>query len=83
MSSYFTLRHNRSIIRLSIHRPRPSMLTDVPADSTASRNTSPVNCAPWSLLEMSGTRFPAVSVRSQARTQNSLSIVFEISHANT
>src|ERR1039458_9263217 len=43
MSSCLTLRQSRSMNRLSIHRPRPSMLTSTPADSTASRYASLVN----------------------------------------
>ncbi len=45
MSSYFPLRHNRSIIGLSIQHARPSLLTDVPADSTASMATVALNAA--------------------------------------
>src|SRR5258705_72812 len=43
MSSYLALRHTRSINRLPSQRPRPSMLTSTPADSTASINTGEAN----------------------------------------
>ena len=42
----FTLRHSRSMYRLSRHRPRPSMLTSVPGDSTASMKPGLVNWEP-------------------------------------
>src|SRR2546427_5333124 len=82
MSSCLTLRHNRSMNRLSIHRPRPSMLTSTPTDSTASRYASLVNWLPWSVLEISGC-LPLASAAAQARIQNSLSRLLDNSQAST
>jgi hypothetical protein len=39
---------------LSRARPRPSMLTATPADSSRPVNASAVNCTPWSVLNTSG-----------------------------
>ncbi len=83
MSSCLTLRHNRSINRLSIHRPRPSMLTSTPADSTASIYSGEVNCDPWSVLAISGAFRPLYSAASQASTQKALSNVLLKRHAST
>src|SRR3954452_13375794 len=54
MSSYFTVLHSRSTNTLSNARPRPSMLTDTPADNSLPVNASAVNCTPWSVLNTSG-----------------------------
>src|SRR5690606_11364502 len=83
MSSYFTLRHSRSMNRLSTQRPRPSMLTSTPADCTASMYPGLVNCGPWSVLEINGAQPACFSALSQARMQNSVSIVLLNSHAST
>src|SRR6266540_3364855 len=79
MSSCLTLRQSRSMNRLSIHRPRPSILTSTPTDSTASRNASLVNWLPWSVLEINGWR-PLTKAPVQARMQNSLSRLLDNSH---
>src|SRR6266853_1229111 len=83
MSSYLALRHSRSINRLSIHRPRPSMLTSTPADSTASINIGEVNCEPWSVLEISGACRPTRNAASQASTQKAASSVLLNRQPNT
>jgi len=57
-SSYFKLRHSRSTKTLSHQRPRPSMLIRTPAVSSLSVNAPLVNCAPWSVLKISGCPFP-------------------------
>src|SRR5580658_3765673 len=83
MSSYLALRQNLSINRLSIQRPRPSMLTSTPADSTASINIGEVNCDPWSVLEINGGCRPARNAASQASTQKSASNVLLKRHPST
>src|SRR5208283_2915407 len=83
MSSYLALRHSRSINRLSSQRPRPSMLTSTPADSTASINIGEVNCEPWSVLEINGAWRPTRNAASQASTQKAASIVLLNRHPST
>src|SRR5206468_12511479 len=83
MSSYLALRHSRSINRLSNQRPRPSMLTSTPADSTASIYIGEVNWEPWSVLDINGAFRPTRSAASHAATQNSASIVLLNRQANT
>ena len=52
-----------------------------PQARALSVNAVPVNCAPWSVLKISGT--PERSVASSASTQNALSIVFDTRHDRT
>src|SRR3954447_10684829 len=81
MSSYFTLLHSRSTNTLSNARPRPSMLTDTPADSNRPVNDDAVNCTPWSVLNTSG--FPPLKASSSTSVQNDPSSVFDSRHAST
>jgi len=66
---------------LSDQRPRPSMLIRTPAVSSVSINAALVNCAPWSVLKISGRPFLRAS--SSAPRQNELSIVFDRRQART
>ena len=52
--SYLRLRHNRSMKTLSIQRPRPSMEMRMPASLSVAVKAKRVNCAPLSVLKMSG-----------------------------
>src|SRR3954465_4685809 len=81
MSSYFTLLHNRSTNTLSNARPRPSMLTATPADSSRPVNADAVNCTPWSVLKISG--FPPLKASSSISVQNEPSRVFDSRQATT
>src|ERR687889_423970 len=75
MSSYFTLLHSRSTNTLSNARPRPSMLTATPADSSRPVNAAAVNCTPWSVLKISG--LPPLKASSSISVQNGPSSVFD------
>src|SRR3954462_8381980 len=75
MSSYFTVLQSRSTNTLSNARPRPSMLTATPADSSRPVNAAAVNCTPWSVLNTSG--FPALQASSSISRQNPPSSVFD------
>jgi hypothetical protein len=67
-SSCFKLRHNHSTKTLSSQRPRPSMLIRTPAVSRRSVKALLVNCAPWSVLKISGR--PRRSASSSASRLN-------------
>jgi hypothetical protein len=71
----FKLRHSRSTKTLSNQRSRPSMLVRTPAASSLSVNATLVNCAPWSVLKVSGRPFLGAS--SSASSQNEVSILFD------
>src|SRR3954453_5587421 len=75
MSSYFTVLHSRSTNTLSNARPRPSMLTATPADSSRPVNAAAVNCTPWSVLKISG--LPPLKASSSNSRQNDPSSVFD------
>src|SRR3954452_6425176 len=75
MSSYFADLHRRSTNTLSHARPRPSMLTDTPADNSLPVNASAVNCTPWSVLNTSGRPVPKAS--SSISRQKPPSSVFD------
>jgi hypothetical protein len=64
---------------LSIHRPRPSIEMAIPAAASVPVKAALVNCAPWSVLKISG-RPNRASASSSAATQNPASIVFESRH---
>src|SRR3954454_15171655 len=81
MSSYLTLLHSRSTNTLSNARPRPSMLTATPADSSRPVNAAAVNCTPWSVLKTSG--FPDLNASSSISRQNDPSSVFDSRQART
>src|SRR5258708_9922345 len=81
MSSYLTVRHSRSTTTLSRHRPRPSMLTATPADSSRPVHAPAVNCTPWSVLNTSGVPRPNAS--SSMSWQNDPSRVFDSRQATT
>ena len=81
-SSYFRLRHSRSMKMLSRNRPRPSMLTRTPRVSNSSRNAALVNCTPWSVLKISGWPCRSIASRSAAM-QKSVSIVIDSRQART
>src|SRR3954463_15679706 len=81
MSSYFTLLQSRSTNTLSNARPRPSMLTATPADSSRPVNADAVNCTPWSVLKTSGLPDPKAS--SSISRQNDPSSVFDSLQAIT
>src|SRR5258705_3954341 len=76
MSSYFKLRHSRSMKTLSIHRPRPSIEMRICAAASAPVKAALVNWLPWSVLKISGLPKRA-NAASSAETQNDTSIVFE------
>src|ERR1019366_2884437 len=80
-SSYFSERHKRSIKILSMHRPRPSMLTAMPRPSNSPVNFSLVNCDPSSLLKISGR--PQRNAFSNASTQKGTSIVTDNAQLST
>ena len=81
MSSYFTLLQSRSTNTLSNARPRPSMLTATPADSSRPVNAAAVNCTPWSVLNTSGRPRPQGLVQHlQAEAPSS---VFDSRQATT
>src|SRR3954469_25957961 len=75
MSSYFTVLQSRSTNTLSSARPRPSMLTATPADSSRPVNAAAVNCTPWSVLNTSG--LPDPRDPSSISRQNDPSSVFD------
>src|SRR6516162_5655207 len=81
-SSYFRLRHNRSMKMLSIQRPLPSMLIVIPHRSSTAMNSVSVNWQPWSVLKISGRPYPA-SASSRASMQKSAPSVFDSRHAST
>src|SRR4051795_9664999 len=81
MSSYLTVRHSRSTNTLSRHRPRPSMLTATPADSSRPVHAPAVNWTPWSVLNTSG--WPRPSASSSMSWQNPPSSVFDSRQAIT
>src|ERR1700721_2737001 len=81
MSSYFTLLQSRSTNTLSNARPRPSMLTATPADSSRPVNAAAVNCTPWSVLKISG--LPPLKASSSISVQNDPSSVFDDRQAIT
>src|SRR5919112_6218049 len=81
MSSYFTVLQSRSTNTLSNARPRPSMLTATPADSSRPVNAAAVNCTPWSVLKTSG--FPNLKASSSISRQNDPSSVFDSLQATT
>src|SRR5688572_14648729 len=62
--SYLTERQSRSIKRLSIIRPRPSILTRTPAASTHCVKARAVNCTPWSVFKISGWLLSSASWRA-------------------
>jgi hypothetical protein len=67
---------------LSIHRPRPSIETRMPASCNNDTNRGLVNWLPWSVLKISGA--PKLSIASAtAAMQNSTSMVFDTHHAST
>src|SRR5262249_54619983 len=72
MSSYFRLRHSRSMNTLSIHRPRPSIEMRIPEAASVPVKAALVNWLPWSVLKMSG-RPKRASASSSAETQNDTS----------
>src|SRR6266481_385135 len=76
MSSYFKLRHSRSMKTLSIHRPRPSIEMRTPAAASAPVKEALVNWLPWSVLKISGLPKRA-SASSIAEMQNETSMVFD------
>ena len=82
MSSYFKLRHSRSMKTLSIHRPRPSIEMRICAAASAPVKAALVNWLPWSVLKISGLPKRA-NAASSAETQNDTSIVFERRQART
>src|SRR5712675_1996197 len=82
MSSYFKLRHSRSMNTLSIHRPRPSIEMRTPAAPSVPVKAALVNWLPWSVLKIAGLPKRA-SASSSADTQNDTSIVFDSRHAST
>jgi len=49
-----TLRHSRSTKTLSRHAPLPSMLMAILFLANTPVNAAPVNCEPWSVLQISG-----------------------------
>src|SRR3954453_12368521 len=59
-SSYFRLRHKRSMKMLSRYRPLPSMLIRTPRSSSSDRKSALVNCTP--LVSVEDLRCP-VSVQ--------------------
>src|SRR5947199_198482 len=81
MSSYFTVRHSRSTKTLSRQRPRPSMLTATPADSSRPVHACAVNCTPWSVLNTSGC--PRRNASSNISRQKEPSSVFDSRHASS
>src|SRR5467141_5252064 len=76
MSSYFRLRHSRSMKTLSIHRPRPSIEMRTPAAASVPVKAALVNWLPWSVLKIAGLPKRA-SASSSAETQNDTSMVFD------
>src|SRR5512135_1278123 len=81
ISSYLTLLHSRSTNTFSSARPRPSMLTATPADSSVPVNAVAVNCTPWSVLKTSG--LPPLKASSSISRQNDPSSVFDSLQAIT
>src|SRR3954463_16142749 len=75
MSSYFTVLQSRSTNTLSNARPRPSMLTATPADSSPPVNAAAVNCTPRSVLKTSG--LPPLKASSSISSQNDPTSVFD------
>jgi hypothetical protein len=49
-----TLRHSRSTNTLSRQAPLPSMLIAIPLLASTPVKAAPVNCEPWSVLNISG-----------------------------
>jgi hypothetical protein len=81
-SSYFRLRHSRSMKMLYRYRPLPSMLIHTPRVSSPARKSVLVNCTPWSVLKMSGC--PCRSIAScSASTQNAVPMLIDTCHART
>src|SRR6266404_5849714 len=76
MSSYFRLRHRRSMNTLSIQRPRPSMEILIPAAISVPVKAALVNGLPWSVLKISGLPKRA-NASSSADTQNDTSMVLD------
>ena len=74
MSSYFTLLHSRSTNTLSNARPRPSMLTATPADSSA-RERRRRELHP--LVGVEDLRLPPLKASSSISRQNVPSSVFD------
>jgi len=74
--SYFGDRPNRSIMRLSIQRPLPSMLILIFASLSTSTQRVLVNWLSWSVLKISGVPYVA-SASSKASTQNSASMLLD------
>jgi hypothetical protein len=67
---------------LSIQRPLPSMQIRQPVAFSRSSQTAEVNCAPWSVLKISGVPKRASAPSSAAR-QKSLVRVFESRQLST
>src|SRR5258708_23935688 len=82
MSSYFRLRHSRSMNTLSIHRPRPSIEMRMSEVASVPVKAALVNWLPWSVLKIAGLPKRA-SASSSAETQNDTSMVFDSRHAST
>ena len=81
MSSYFTLLRGRSTNTLPDARPRPSMLTATPADSSRPVNAAAGNCTPWSVLKTSG--LPPLKAAPNSSRQDDPSSVFDSRQAIT
>ena len=71
ISSYFIVRHNRSMYTLSAQRPLPSMLIFMSCCASMVHQLSLVNWHPWSLLTISG--FPLVNAIAQACSHDGVS----------
>ena len=66
-----------------VHAPAPAIHRALRPDaSTRSVNARLVNCAPWSMLNISGAA-PPDSAASSASTQNAAPIVFDSRHDST
>src|ERR1039457_7197622 len=74
MSSYFKLRHSRSMKTLSRARPRPSMLILTPRCFRGARKSAPVNGERRSEVQISG--WPKGNGASCAARQKPVSMVF-------
>ena len=64
---------------LSVARPLPSMLMVTPSRLSTPVKSGLVNCAPWSVLKISGGPWWR-SASSSASVQNSTIIVFDNRH---
>jgi hypothetical protein len=67
---------------LSSQRPRPSIEIRMPALARRPVKAALVNCAPWSVLKISG-RPKRASAASSASTQKAISMVFDSRQAST